>query len=258
MAMAWSAIRVLTSRRGWRWSEAGIYSVRGFAGEPNREASGGEEGDVRERILDAAVSKVPELGWTEQAIREGAIACELSPAAIGVVRRGEVEMVEHFIDRANGEFEREAKARQEELSGMEINERLKELVKMRLRYIQPHAHTWARALALQLGPRGLDKALSQRARISDEVWHIAGDKSTDSRWYLRRGLLASVYTAGEVAMATDGSQWFEETDRFVERRVDDVVDFDSRVSGQLGVAWSGLDWFGRSVVSFLARGRFGG
>lgn len=39
----------------------------------------------------------------------------------------------------------------------------------------------------------------------DEIWHAVGDHSSDVDWYVKRGILAAVYTATELYMLTDHS-----------------------------------------------------
>lgn len=48
-------------------------------------------------------------------------------------------------------------------------------------------------------------ALKQRAILMDDIWHAAGDRSTDMDWYTKRALLGGVYTATELYMLTDYS-----------------------------------------------------
>ena len=48
-------------------------------------------------------------------------------------------------------------------------------------------------------------ALKQRAVLMDDIWHAAGDRSTDMDWYTKRALLGGVYTATELYMLTDYS-----------------------------------------------------
>lgn len=65
--------------------------------------------------------------------------------------------------------------------------------------------------------------IQQLAQITDDVWHAAGDKSTDYNWYTKRGLLAGVYTATELYMLTDYSPEFADTWDVLDRRLQDVM-----------------------------------
>ena len=58
--------------------------------------------------------------------------------------------------------------------------------------------------------------------LCDDIWHRAGDTSTDSNWYSKRVLLAGVYVATEVFMLQDTSEDFAETWGFLDRRLAEV------------------------------------
>ena len=53
-----------------------------------------------------------------------------------------------------------------------------------------HADTWPQALGIQASPANVAAALRQRAELIDDIWHAAGDTSTDYNWYTKRALLA--------------------------------------------------------------------
>ena len=94
------------------------------------------------------------------------------------------------------------------------------------------ADTWAQALSIRAQPRNVPTAVEQLAQITDDIWHAAGDKSTDYNWYTKRGLLAGVYTATELYMLTDYSPGFAETWDVLDRRLKDVMTI-GRVMGQV-------------------------
>ena len=94
------------------------------------------------------------------------------------------------------------------------------------------ADTWAQALSIRAQPRNVPTAVEQLAHITDDIWHAAGDKSTDYNWYTKRGLLAGVYTATELYMLTDYSPGFAETWDVLDRRLKDVMTI-GRVMGQV-------------------------
>ncbi len=56
---------------------------------------------------------------------------------------------------------------------------------------------------LQANPLNAATALKQRAQLVDDIWHAAGDRSSDMDWYTKRALLGAVYTTAELYMLTD-------------------------------------------------------
>lgn len=81
---------------------------------------------------------------------------------------------------------------------------------------------WPQAMALGLRPENLPTTLSQLFKISDEIWYLAGDRSTDIKWYNKRHLLTKVYIVTELFMLQDKSQGFEDTWQFLDRRLDEM------------------------------------
>ncbi len=56
---------------------------------------------------------------------------------------------------------------------------------------------------LQANPLNAATALKQRAQLVDDIWHAAGDRSSDMDWYTKRALLGAVYMTAELYMLTD-------------------------------------------------------
>lgn len=125
-----------------------------------------------------------------------------------------------------------------------MTQRVKEGLKLRLQMIAPYigtkyvsllatshkpltcmpgADTWAQAVSIRSQPRNVSATFEHLGQITDDVWHAAGDKSTDYNWYTKRGLLAGVYTATELYMLTDYSPGFADTWDVLDRRLKDVM-----------------------------------
>jgi ubiquinone biosynthesis protein COQ9 len=57
----------------------------------------------------------------------------------------------------------------------------------------------------------------------DAIWRGAGDTATDWNFYTKRGLLAAVYSATVLYWLQDESAGYEETWRFLDRRIADAM-----------------------------------
>jgi len=51
----------------------------------------------------------------------------------------------------------------------------------RLGMIAPYVDRWPEALAVMGQPKNVPMSLNHLAKIVDEIWHLAGDKSADVR-----------------------------------------------------------------------------
>ena len=57
-----------------------------------------------------------------------------------------------------------------------------------------HTHTH-QAMALKAYPPVAPTALENLSLMVDDIWYMAGDKSTDFNWYTKRAILAAIYTS---------------------------------------------------------------
>lgn len=143
-----------------------------------------------------------------------------------------MELVEHYTATRDQELIEQLRERQAELASLRVRQRITLAIRMRLELQQEYAGTWHQALALQARPSNAARAIRQRAALVDELWHAAGDTSTDTSWYTKRGLLAAVYASTELFSLSDTSPGFEDTWAFLDRRIDDVMSAGKR-AGEL-------------------------
>lgn len=86
--------------------------------------------------------------------------------------------------------------------------------------------TWSEAMAaIASSPEGIQGGLKNLMELSDDIWHYAGDKSTDTNWYTKRALLAGVYKTTELYMMQDQSTDHQATWDFLDRRLSGAVEF---------------------------------
>jgi len=96
-------------------------------------------------------------------------------------------------------------------------------------------------------PSYVPASVSELARLSDEIWFLAGDTSVDGSWYTKRATLSAIYSATEVFMTQDTSTDFTDTERFLDARLEDV----GKVGGFVGAVGEWLGYTGHSVVNVL-------
>jgi ubiquinone biosynthesis protein COQ9 len=89
------------------------------------------------------------------------------------------------------------------------------------------------ALAIMSLAENIPSSISELAALSDEIWYLAGDKSTDSSWYTKRAMVAGVYASTEVFMTTDKSPDYRETWEFLDRRLEDCATI-GKLAGEVG------------------------
>ncbi|NXP44336.1 COQ9 protein, partial [Heliornis fulica] len=202
---------------------------------PSYTGQGGQESEdyeseeqLQHRILTAALEFVPEHGWTAEAIAEGAKTLGLSVAAAGMFHSDGSELVLHFVSHCNTKLaellEKEQKLVQlGEAEKKPTEQFLRDAVEARLRMLIPYIEKWPQALSILLLPHNIPSSLSLLTSMIDDIWHYAGDQSTDFNWYTRRAVLTGIYNTSELVMMQDSSPDFEDTWRFLENRVADAM-----------------------------------
>jgi ubiquinone biosynthesis protein COQ9 len=61
---------------------------------------------------------------------------------------------------------------------------------------------------------------------ADAIWRALGDTSEDINWYTKRATLSGVYASCVVYWLGDDSIGAQATDAFIDRRIDDVMQFE--------------------------------
>ena len=182
--------------------------------------------DVKFDILEASLKHVKNHGWSDTSLKLGIKDMGLSEACNSMFNLGGVEIALHYDKTLNEELEdMMAQQQDERLPESEpppIAHFLKDAIKTRLELQLPYYDRWAEALSLVVDPKVIPQASEQFARLIDDIWFYAGDKSTDINWYTRRATVAAVYSMTELFMIQDESPDFTETWAFLDRRLADL------------------------------------
>ena len=198
---------------------------------------------TKDDLLLKILPQIPEHGWTRQAIEAAGIA---GAAFETEFPGGIAALVDHFADWAD----RMALARMAavELQEFKIRDQIALLVRTRLEVLAPHeaaVRKEAAYLALSgrpdLGPRLV-------WRTASRLWYAAGDKATDFNYYSKRGLLVGVITATTLCWLADNSSDKADTWAFLERRIENVMQFGKAMATVKKFADPGrvFGWFRRA------------
>ncbi|WP_449044225.1 COQ9 family protein [Paracoccus versutus] len=191
--------------------------------------------DDRERLIEAALSHVVFEGMGERAIAEGARDIGMNPALARVhLPRGGADLAAAYHRRGDQALRDWMAAHPPE---GRFRDRVSAAVMQRLSLSNRElARAGAAILAL---PQ--NAALGARLvwETADAIWDGLGDRSEDVNWYSKRATLSAVYGATVLYWLGDDSPEAEETRRFLDRRIEGVMRFESlkeRVGGLPGVS----------------------
>ncbi|CAI9100760.1 OLC1v1037927C1 [Oldenlandia corymbosa var. corymbosa] len=184
--------------------------------------------DEQARVLRASLPHVIRLGWTEAAMLAGAREVGVSPSIVGSFSRKEAALVEFFMDECLQRLI-DIIDSDENLQALIPSARVAKLVRTRLEMQAPYISKWPQALSIQALPANIPTSFKQRAMLIDEIWHAAGDESTDVDWYVKRTVLGGIYSTTELYMLTDASPDFKDTWTFLDGRIRDAFDLKKTV-----------------------------
>nr|CAD7575572.1 unnamed protein product [Timema californicum] len=197
--------------------------------DSSSEESGDEyERNIKENILNASLPFVQNFGWTKNALSAGAESIGYAGVAHGMFPREGAELVLYFCTSCNKKLAEQMK-QQTKNSGTGPNIHLKpsvfiqDAVEARLRMITPYIDKWPQALAIQTLPPNVPASLANLLTLVDDICYYAGDRSIDFNWYSRRVALAGIYKMTELCLIQDKSEDYQNTWRFLERRIKDVT-----------------------------------
>lgn len=158
--------------------------------------------EMHDKLLMASFIHAKKLGFNDAAITAACHDFELPGVSGSILKNGPYDIVRfamnHWLqalkeDAASHTFEESATSK----------DKLHFTCKHRLTLMSPYIKVWPQAMLLGVQPAHLKTTLSDLTMLSDEMWHIAGDKSTDMHWYARRALLLKAYAFTETHMLAD-------------------------------------------------------
>ncbi|KAK9451736.1 COQ9-domain-containing protein [Limtongia smithiae] len=191
-------------------------------------------------ILSAALAEVPERGFTKSALAAGARAAGYLDTTPAVFHHGVFDVVRYHL---YAERTRLAGLKQQidDEEGHPQGKKVRRYVVERLRRNVGVIHRWPEALAIMATPSNAPTALEELGLLSDEIWFLAGDESSDFEWYTKRASLAAIYSATELYMSQDNSVDYEMTWDFLDRRLQDAHELSKSLgSTSAWVTFAGL------------------
>ena len=178
--------------------------------------------DQKSRLYAAALPHIAFDGFGMTALTRAAKQLGVDPVKaellFGNAERG---LLEYYLGDIHAQLE-------EKLAGLQqkpwkIREKIAHGVRKKLEILTPLREVERRAVMMLMRPRYADLAIKSLHRTCDAIWMAAGDRSTDWNYYTKRGLLAGVYASTLLFWLQDDSDGFEDSFRFLNRRIDNVM-----------------------------------
>ncbi|KPP88415.1 MAG: hypothetical protein HLUCCO07_13910 [Rhodobacteraceae bacterium HLUCCO07] len=180
--------------------------------------------DMIEKLLDAALIHVPFDGWSEAtftaAVEESGVEMALARA---VCPRGAVDLAVAFHKR--GDRRMVERLNEAELSQMRFRDRIAAAVRFRIEAVEDKELV-RRGMTLFALPQHAPEGARLIWGTCDLIWRSLGDTSDDVNWYTKRMTLSGVYSSTLLYWLGDESEGFAATWAFLDRRIEDVMQFE--------------------------------
>ncbi|MBF9030719.1 COQ9 family protein [Rhodobacterales bacterium HKCCE3408] len=181
--------------------------------------------DTTDRLLDAALMHVVFDGWSETSLKAAASDCGMSlEEARAVFPRGGVDMALAF--HARGDARMVEAIRAADLSSMRFRDRVTFAVRTRLEIVEPYKEAVRRASTLFALPIHAPDGARAIWATADAIWDALGDASDDYNWYTKRATLSGVISSTVLYWLGDNSEGHTATWAFLDRRIDNVMQFE--------------------------------
>ncbi len=180
---------------------------------------------AKAELLAAILPHVPFDGWSAAAFATAVTQTGL-PAdhARTLCPRGAVDLAVAY--HHEGDRLMEAALRRADLSGMKFREKVAFAIRARLAAISDKEAV-RRGTALFALPHHAADGAKLIWGTADAIWEALDDTSRDVNWYTKRATLSAVYGASMLFWLGDDSVGGQATDAFVDRRIGNVMAFET-------------------------------
>ncbi len=202
----------------------------------------------KDRLLDALLPVVPFEGWSDTTLSEICTQCGMTSQEVAILfPRGMTDILRYFNQRLDTQMM--AKLEGLGLDKMKVRERITLAVRTRLELMEPHREAVRKGLSFFAMPLKASEGMHNLYDTVDAMWLAAGDKSTDYNFYSKRLLLSGVYSSTMLFWLEDGSEGYEKTWAFLDRRISEVLKIGGALGKTIGRA-SGIAEKLRSLAPF--------
>ncbi len=178
--------------------------------------------ELRSNIVRAMLPHVTFDGWSNAALRAGALDCgENEDIVERLFPRGLNQAAEVYSVLADEEMVDAMEAAG--VGEMKVRDRITAAVQLRLEAVENDRESIRQLMSYLAVPGRNLLAARLLMKTVDTMWYAAGDNATDFNYYTKRGLLAGVYGSTILYWLNDESEGREATWEFLDRRIDDVM-----------------------------------
>ena len=180
------------------------------------------QSNLADKVVTFTLRHVPFDGWTLKALEHGAADAGISTDEASALFEHDInKVVAHYSDMMDQQMLK--KVAKMKLTEMKIRDQIATCVMTRLNLMAPHREAAQRAASYLTFPTRTALGTKLLYQTVSRIWYAAGDTATDFNFYTKRALLAGVYGSTLVYWFSDFSKDFADTEKFLKRRIENVM-----------------------------------
>lgn len=180
--------------------------------------------EIKGRLVESALPHVAFDGWGDATFEAAISDSGVEPiVAKAVCPRGAVDLAVAF--HRQGDTRMIQALREADWDEMRFRDRVAHAVKLRLQLVDDK-EVVRRGSTLFSLPQYAGTGSQLIWGTADAIWTALGDTSDDINWYSKRATLSAVYGATVLYWLGDESDDHEATWAFLDRRIDNVMQFE--------------------------------
>ncbi|CAG8595022.1 4621_t:CDS:2, partial [Acaulospora morrowiae] len=196
---------------------------------------------IPSEILRASLQFVPEYGWSVESLSHGANSLGFPSVSHGLFPRGGLDLIDYFLEDSRRKMVSELNNK---MDGLRIPQKIMLACETRLNFTKPYIKKWPEALALMSHPAYVPMSVEHLAKLVDDMWYLAGDKSADVKCSpsiiyrivsmfgsaRKKSTCETILNNLELYMTQDLSPDYIGTRQFLSRRLQDIATFGKTVN----------------------------
>ena len=177
-----------------------------------------------DRLLNAILGHVPFDGWSAASFAAAARDAGVGEdAARRACPRGALDLAASYHKRCDAKMREALSA--SGLEAMKLREKVAFAVRKRIEAVESKEAA-RRGMTLFALPQNAPEGARLVWGTADAIWNARGDRSDDVNWYTKRAILSGVYSSTTLYWLGDGSAGDEATWAFLNRRIENVMQFE--------------------------------
>ena len=177
------------------------------------------------KLMLTALPNVAFDGWSNSTFVAACREADISERKARLFcPRGALDLAIAFHKWGDDQFEPAFKKKK--ISELKVREKIRKAVELRIK-LASDKEAVRRGVVLFALPLYAFEGSRLIWDTSDLIWELVGDNSEDYNWYSKRAILSGVYAATVLYWLGDNSEGSEETWHFLDRRIDDVMKFET-------------------------------